>query len=130
MDAEFYNSKTQRWLFVLVPKGMRTLRIIRPGHKIEEETHLAGTGRWLELETRVLYKPDNRIWRRMFWLTLIRGTPSIKFGKQYGPLADQYRVLSKLSAAAHLNAGIDPAWRDRWISASDFRDKTRSRSVW
>ena len=113
MDAEFYNSKTQRWLFVLVPKGMRTLRIIRPGYKVEEETHLAGTGRWLEVGARVLYKPDNRVWRRMFWLTLIRGAPSIKFGKQYGPLVDQSRVLSKLSTAAHLNAGIDPAWRDQ-----------------
>lgn len=109
-DPDFYNPKVQRWRFVLVPKGMRTLKIkYSDGRETTPVTCLAGHERWLGLNTRVLYKTNRKGWHLMFWLALYRGVPSIKYGQMYGPYPDQWRSLSRLPAAAHLNAGIDPA---------------------
>ncbi len=98
------------WKFVLVTTPMEYIRVVRRGMK---KYHIDGVKQrgfsaLLHIGDSVYFKMPHQYWRKKFSLVIRpdRGYQAIRYGRQYGPIPDQYRALDNLPESAFENAGL------------------------
>jgi hypothetical protein len=97
------------WYFTLVASGVEHIRVLRKGSILYDGVMPAPFGMHLTVGDSVLFRVGNRKrWRCKFRLVMHNGKPYIMFGKNYGNIPHQYRVLSarSLDPRRLRNAGL------------------------